>query len=156
MDFLSTIHRPFARGPCGSRLRSLPCPAKKITLWARWPYLNQSASAMEGGRVSRKALEPQIEKQEASLEPHSQNLWRDGTFLSPQVTTRCLSSSMMSTSPKVPTWYQWSHPLTTPAASLFWAFRWDTRKHPSPWPQADQWGPGLLRHLESPTLCQWP
>lgn len=31
MDFLSTVHRPFAGGPCGSRLRSLPCPAKKIT-----------------------------------------------------------------------------------------------------------------------------
>lgn len=46
-----------------------------------------------------------------------------------QVTTRCLWSSMTSTSPTAPTWCPCVRPRTMPGASLLPVFRWGTRKH---------------------------
>lgn len=112
---------------------------------ARWPSISQSTVA--SGVLVSEDIWAQL-KPVATMEIP---FWNGGAFLSQQVTTRCLSSSTMSTSPTAPTWYPSSHPQTTPDASLLWAFRWDARKHPSPWPQADQWGSGTPE--ATLTLC---
>lgn len=112
---------------------------------ARWPSISQSTVA--SGVLVSEDIWAQLKPVATTEIP----FWNGGTFLSQQVTTRCLSSSTMSTSPTAPTWYPSSHPQTTPDASLLWAFRWDARKHPSPWPQADQWGSGTPE--ATLTLC---
>lgn len=104
---------------------------------ARWPSISQSTMALKS--ASLWDIWAQL-KPVATMEILFWDVWNGGAFLSQQVTTRCLSSSTMSTSPTAPTWCLSSRPQTTLAASLLWAFRWDARKHPSPWPQADQWG----------------